>query len=190
MIYIFIGPSSSGKDTFYKYALEKYQYNPIILHTTRPMRDGEEDGKTYHFISKEEMDKLEQDGKLIERRNYNTEYGVWSYATCISSIDLCKKYITINTWEGYQKYLDYFNDKNSILPIYFELDKGTRLERALERERNQKEPKYDELCRRFIADSTDYSDELLEKYAPVIIDNNGTVEETKEQLDKVFKLIK
>ena len=190
MIYIFIGPSSSGKDTFYKYALEQYNLNPIVLHTTRPMRDGEEEGKSYFFITKEEMDQLEKDGKLIERRDYDTKYGVWSYATCISSIDLHKKYIVMNTWEGYQKYLDYFKNQNRILPIYFKLDKGVRLERAIAREKMQKEPKYDELCRRFIADSIDYSDELLEKYAPVIIDNNGTIEETKEQLDKVFKLVK
>ena len=36
-----------------------------------------------------------------------------------------------------------------------------RLSRALERERMQKEPKYKEMCRRFLADCDDFSEEKL-----------------------------
>ena len=38
-----------------------------------------------------------------------------------------------------------------------------RLERALGRERQQKEPKYAEMCRRFLADQDDFSEEKLEQ---------------------------
>ena len=38
-----------------------------------------------------------------------------------------------------------------------------RLERALIRERNQKNPNYNELCRRFLADSVDFSLEKLKE---------------------------
>ena len=50
-----------------------------------------------------------------------------------------------------------------MLPIYIEVEDGLRLERALKREREQKEPKYAELCRRFLADSKDFSEENLKK---------------------------
>ena len=46
-------------------------------------------------------------------------------------------------------------------PIYIEVEDGLRLSRALERERMHKEPKYKELCRRFLADADDFSDEKL-----------------------------
>lgn len=54
-------------------------------------------------------------------------------------------------------------EKENVIPIYIQVDDGVRLERALERERTQKEPKYAELCRRFLADEKDFSEENLER---------------------------
>ena len=56
--------------------------------------------------------------------------------------------------------LDYFG-KNIVVPIYIVVDDGLRLERALIRERQQKNPNYMELCRRFLADEKDFSLEKL-----------------------------
>ena len=56
---------------------------------------------------------------------------------------------------------EYFKEK--LIPIYIEVEDGLRLERALKREHKQKEPKYEELCRRFIADSKDFSEENIIK---------------------------
>ena len=44
-----------------------------------------------------------------------------------------------------------------------ELDDGIRLQRALDREMAQDTPKYEEMCRRFLADAEDFSEEKLEK---------------------------
>ena len=45
--------------------------------------------------------------------------------------------------------------------FYIDIEDGIRLERALEREKRQDKPNYDELCRRFLADNQDFSDENL-----------------------------
>ena len=45
--------------------------------------------------------------------------------------------------------------------VYIELEDGTRLIRAVERERTQEHPGYEELCRRFLADAKDFSEENL-----------------------------
>ena len=45
--------------------------------------------------------------------------------------------------------------------IFVDIDDGERLSRALRREMRQKEPKYDEMCRRYLADSMDFSEENL-----------------------------
>ena len=50
-----------------------------------------------------------------------------------------------------------------VVPLYIELEDGERLSRALKREKEQKTPKYQELCRRFLADSEDFSEEKLKK---------------------------
>ena len=49
------------------------------------------------------------------------------------------------------------------MPLYIEVEDGERLQRALDRERQQTEPKYAELCRRFLADEADFSAENMEK---------------------------
>ena len=48
-----------------------------------------------------------------------------------------------------------------MVPLYIEVDDGLRLSRALERERKQTEPKYAEMCRRFLADCEDFTEEKI-----------------------------
>ena len=50
-----------------------------------------------------------------------------------------------------------------MVPVYIEVEDGLRLARAVERERRQAEPKYAELCRRFLADAEDFSEKNLKK---------------------------
>ena len=64
----------------------------------------------------------------------------------------------IGTLEAYLQIRDYFG-KEKVVPIYIEVEDGERLSRALGREKLQKEPKYEEMCRRFLADAADFSEE-------------------------------
>lgn len=162
-IFYLMGKSASGKDTIYKKIRENCpNLKSIVLYTTRPMRDGETEGVEYHFTTAERLKQFEQDGKVIELRTYQTVYGPWSYATVDDgSIHLEREnYLVIGTLESYQKLRTYFGDA-ALEPIYIQVDDGLRLERALARERMQKEPKYEELCRRFLADQKDFSAENL-----------------------------
>ena len=52
IIYI-MGKSSSGKDTIYKKLKENLDVNTYVMYTTRPIRKGEIDGVTYHYITDE-----------------------------------------------------------------------------------------------------------------------------------------
>ena len=63
---------------------------------------------------------------------------------------------------SYRALRKYFGE-SYIVPIYLEVEDGLRLVRALERERRQDEPKYAEMCRRFLADEEDFSEENLIK---------------------------
>ena len=188
MILMFIGPSSSGKDTFLKPTLEKFSLKPIVLSTTRPMREKEIDGKSYHFISMEEMNALDKQQKLVERRNYNTVNGLWSYATNAENIRLSENYLAVNTWEGYQKYLEFYGKEN-VVPIYFQVEDKVRFERALARESKEGKPNYQEAERRFITDTHDFNPIYLQKYQPIIIDNNHSLKDTQNQINKVVSNI-
>ena len=163
-IYCLLGKSSSGKDTLFKMLLEEsgLSLKTIVPYTTRPIRVGEQEGVEYHFVTEETQTKLEAEGKIIELRAYDTICGVWKYFTVDDGqIDLATdNYLVIGTLESYVKMRDYFGAEK-LVPLYVEVEDGERLLRALTRERAQKEPNYAELCRRFLADSVDFSAERL-----------------------------
>lgn len=163
-IFCLMGKSSSGKDTIFKAINDDKDLDlkPIISYTTRPKRINETDGIEYFFINKDELSKFERENKVIEKRVYHTVHGDWFYGTINDGqIDLNKNnYILITTLESYKSLRDYFgNDK--VFPFYIDIEDGIRLERALEREKRQDKPNYDELCRRFLADNKDFSAENL-----------------------------
>ena len=163
-IYCVMGKSSSGKDSIYHEIMEKgaLGLKPIIPDTTRPIRDGEQDGREYHFCTEDTVQRLQDAGRIMELRAYNTVYGVWKYFTVDDErIDLSKNnYLYIVTLEGYTKIREYFG-ADRVVPIYIEVEDGERLMRAIAREQKQDVPKYEEMCRRFLADSADFSEEKL-----------------------------
>lgn len=176
-----MGKSASGKDHIYQALLENKEldFKNIILYTTRPKREGEMEGVEYHFTDNATADKFEKDGKIIEMRQYDTVYGIWKYFTADDGqIDLKNgRYLVIGTLESYTKFCEYFG-KDIVYPIYIEVEDGIRLTRAMNREKEQKNPQYKEMCRRFLADCDDFCDEKI-KEAGIErrFFNNGTIEE-------------
>lgn len=161
-----MGKSSTGKDTLYKELVKekRVQLHTIIPYTTRPIREGEKEGVEYFFTDEEGYKNLAAQKKIVEERVYNTFHGLWRYFTVDDGqVQLAERdYITIGTLESYQKMKEYFG-ADKMLPIMVELDDGIRLQRALDREKMQEQPKYEELCRRFLADSEDFSSEKLKE---------------------------
>lgn len=166
-LYVVMGKSSSGKDTIFNRLKEQKELGlrTITGYTTRPMRDGETDGKEYHFVSEGRLAQMRAAGKVIECRTYQTIYGPWSYFTADDGqieVDGDNRYLYIGTLESYASIRNYFGGE-MVVPIYIEVEPGIRLERALSRERKQEKPKYTEMCRRFLADEEDFKEENLKK---------------------------
>ena len=184
-IYCVMGKSSTGKDTIYSRLMSQNGFNlkKIVPYTTRPIRESEVDGESYHFCTEDQLAKLEESGKIIELRAYDTAYGIWKYFTVNDGqIELDKNsYMLIGTLEAYTKIREYFG-KEAVVPIYIEVEDGERLQRALNRERAETSPKYDELCRRFLADSEDFSEENLNKAQIDVRFENRQLEETIEKI--------
>ncbi|MDD6733246.1 MAG: guanylate kinase [Lachnospiraceae bacterium] len=165
-IFYFMGKSSTGKDTIYRQILSdnKLKLRKIVPYTTRPIRANEEEGREYHFITEQDVERMQAEGRIIELRSYDTFHGTWKYMTVDDGrVKLDKhSYIMIGTLEAYQKVAEYYGEEN-VVPILIVVDDGIRLQRALNRERNQLTPRYQEMCRRFLADEEDYRKELLEQ---------------------------
>ena len=164
-IYYVMGKSSSGKDTIYKKMLERHPwFRTIVPYTTRPIREGERNGVEYFFVDEERLREMQESEQVIEVRSYNTRCGIWTYFTADDGqIDLdAHDYLVIGTLVSYRALREYFGEEK-LIPVYIEVDDGLRLARAVERERRQAEPKYTELCRRFLADEEDFSEENLSR---------------------------
>ena len=161
-IFYLMGKSGSGKDTIYKHIKEQMPaLKSIVIYTTRPIRSDELDGVAYHFSNDEKLQKFQEDGKVIELREYNTVHGIWKYFTVDDGqFDTQENLLAIGTLESYVKMKEYFGEEKMV-PLYIEVEDGLRLERALQRERKQDSPKYEEMCRRFLADAKDFSEENL-----------------------------
>ena len=151
-IFYIMGKSASGKDKIYSRLAGNKELNlkKLILYTTRPVTD------------EKKLQEFKAEGKVIEARAYNTVYGVWTYFTADDGqIDLKKgHYLGIGTLESYQKMRNYYGESN-VVPVYIEVEDGERLIRAVKREKEQETPKYEELCRRFLADQEDFSEEKI-----------------------------
>lgn len=163
-IFCIMGKSATGKDTIYQKLFDESNLNlkRIIPYTTRPIREGEVEGREYHFCTEEDVQRLDRENRIVELRSYDTIYGIWKYFTVNDgNIQLEKdNYLLIGTLEAYIKIRDYFG-KDKVLPIYIEVEDGERLLRAISREKLQDVPKYEEMCRRFLADAKDFSEEKL-----------------------------
>lgn len=160
-IFCLIGKSSTGKDTIGKHLLKTMDLKNIVLYTTRPIREGELEGREYYFVNNDEFKELETSGKVIEKRVYNTIHGDWTYATVDSNIDLeNNNYLVLNTLIGYEKLVNYYG-KDTVIPLYIWVDLNTRIDRAFTREEEEKNPKYREICRRFIKDEEDFKEDNL-----------------------------
>ena len=163
-IFYIMGKSASGKDKIYSMLLADRELNlrKMVLYTTRPVREGEENGKQYYFTNDKKLEEFRESGKLIESRSYHTVHGIWTYFTAddgqvkLNEAD----YLAIGTLESYRKLKEYYGAEN-VLPIYIQVEDGERLRRALVREQKQEEPKYAEMCRRFLADQEDFSEKNI-----------------------------
>lgn len=185
-----MGKSSTGKDTIFKELLKEGAVGceTIVPYTTRPIRDGEKDGVEYFFTDENKFQELKAAGKVIEDRGYYTVHGLWRYYTVDDGqIQLdCKNYIMIGTLEVYQKLKEYFG-ADKLLPVMIELDDGVRLQRALNREMEQIQPKYEEMCRRFLADSEDFSEEKIQEAGIVTRFQNDNLDRCLAEITEYIK---
>lgn len=185
-----MGKSSTGKDTIFKRLLsdDALKLKTIVPYTTRPVRDGETNGVEYFFTDEEGFRQLKAGGKVIEDRAYHTFHGLWRYFTVddgqITGDE--RNCIMIGTPEAYCKLKEYFGE-DRMLPVMIELDDGIRLQRALNRERAQENPRYEEMCRRFLADSEDFSEERIREAGITRRFENDDLERCLEEI-KIYIL--
>ena len=191
-LYVLIGKSATGKDSIYKRLLENSELDlkEAVLYTTRPMRENETDGVEYNFVTENELVELRNMGKVIEERCFHTIDGPWYYFTVNDgNMDLMKNnYICINTLAGFNQMKTYLGS-DKVKPIYIEISDIELIKRAVKREEKQINPNVAELCRRFLADNADFSEENL-KLSEIEAKSRFQNDELESCVDKITAFIK
>lgn len=103
-LYIISAPSGAGKTSLVGALLDSMDNIKVsISHTTRPMRPGEEDGKHYHFVSRETFVEMKARGEFLEDADvFGNFYGtsrVWLDEQLSAGIDI----ILEIDWQGAQQ---------------------------------------------------------------------------------------
>lgn len=76
-IFAIQGFTSSGKDSITSRVSKELNLPILVSYTSRPPRQGEVNGVSYHFVDNDLFDN--ESDSFLEQRLYNTEYGVWKY---------------------------------------------------------------------------------------------------------------
>lgn len=189
-IFIIIGKSATGKDTLYKMLLKnkRLKLRTCVTYTTRPIRKSESNGVEYFFVDDAELRRLQHENKIIEERSYNTVHGIWHYFTANDGqIKLDEAdYLMLGTLESFIQIRKYYGE-DKVIPLYLEVDDDARLLRAIKREQKQENPNFSEVCRRYLADEEDFSEENLKKAGITKRFKNNDLRKCLKEITKELK---
>lgn len=126
------GPSASGKTVLSRLLGEEFA--TLVSTTTRAPREGEIEGKDYHFVSKEQFLKDLDDGKFMENVEYNgVLYGV-SEACAQRAFAQGKPAVLVAEPHGVEQITHFCQDKGwGILRVFVDNDERLLLARLLNR---------------------------------------------------------
>ena len=174
-ILVLLGKSASGKDFIMNKLVKEYGFKRVISHTTRPIRNGETNGKEYYFISLDKFLNMSLKDNFIECREYNTQQGLWYYGLSKHEIDLTddNKYVVILDFNGLKAlegYLKSVGMEDKLTSVYIDAKAQVRLQRSLNREGEMTDEQVMEVIRRLEADERDF--EGAKEYADLTFTNN------------------
>ena len=184
-----IGKSGSGKDTVLKNVDKFAEHDGLnlkrwLMHTTRPIRPNEEDGKDYYFDTMEEYKKYQDNNDIVESRGYYVNLNErWYYYMVGSDLDNSDNIYLQSTPDAIPKIEEYFNKKYPDVNfkdiceiVYIDTDDTTRLFRSIKRESLKPKDEIDcyEICRRFLSEEEEFDTSILCEYNMTKLDNSGT----------------
>lgn len=179
------GKSSSGKDFCRDYLISKYKLTPIISHTSRPIREGETQGKEYYFVSYNDFLEMDYMNEFVEMRSYSTlvnnKAEVWNYGTTYAEL-LKDNFVGIKCLVGAKAIKKAYPET---IVIHIHTDDSIREARAKLR------GSFDEVewSRRLGADAKDFPENEVSKVCDYFITNNLGELELKQGLDELMYIL-
>ena len=171
--------------------VKEFGVKPIISYTTRPIRDCEQDGREYHFITDGEFERMKNNDEFVETRVYKTVNGNWYYGLPKIGIDLedDNNYITILDFDGLlelETWLRSIGQIDKLTSIYIDVTEQNRLIRSLNREQNMTKRQVEEVIRRYYDDNSNVV--TGKAYCDLVFPNN-TYEEFNSLIEYIYEYV-
>ena len=181
-VIVLMGKSAAGKDFILNYLKYIYNFNPIISHTTRPIRKNEINGKDYYFINTKDFSKMLINNEFIETREYNTCFNgkedIWYYGISKEEFDNKSRKICVVDTTGQKEIIEYYGKEN-VISIYIDVEDKIREQRAKSRG-SFSQTEWD---RRLKDDNKKFKNIKYD----YIIKNNGTTEEFQKNIQNILR---
>ena len=114
-IIVLSAKSASGKDTIMKQLVAEEGFLPCVSHTTRPMREGEAEGREYYFVDQQDFIARKRNDEFVETRTYDTVQGQWFYGMSKDELNSRLEIAGIEVLEARINYLAYASEIASVM---------------------------------------------------------------------------
>lgn len=180
VLVVISGPSGAGKDSVIKRMKELgHDFFFVVTTTSRPRREGEEDGVDYHFVTPEEFSAMAARGELLEKADvYRQNKGV-SRAEIQRGLDSGKDIVMRVDVQGAATL-------KRLLPgcvtVFLVPESGPELERRLAERRTETA---EQLCRRLEFAQTEIG--LAEQFDYVVVNPRDDLDAAVEHIVAIMK---
>ncbi|MBR3002253.1 MAG: AAA family ATPase [Clostridia bacterium] len=168
MLVILSGVAGAGKDTIKKELIKRMEnVETLPSFTSRPPREGDVEGGTYHFVTKPEFEQMIQNGDFYEYDiHHNNYYGTSKklLKEKISSGKIIVKDIDVN---GTDHLIDLLKDDTKIVTIFLRVPKEELRKRL---ENRVDKPSEEEIILRL--NRFDYEESRIDLYDYVLKNND------------------
>lgn len=182
-LFLLVGKSASGKDTFMNMLLSDFkEIKPLVSHTTRPMRTGEKDGETYHFVDDATFEEMLDNGEFLETTSYTieSENKIYKYGLSKKEVMDTPYAMTIVNPYGLNNLLANKFIKDNIVSILITRNDKDRILAYINRDENVN---IKEMIDRYKRDEEDFENVMTD----YILENNDAI---CDSYIKLYKLIK
>lgn len=171
-----LGVTCSGKDSIKK-ELINLGMDSVVTTTTRPMRDGEVQDISYHFVDKSQFRRFKEQGFFAETDSYNTVHGVWYYGTQYKDLKDHENKVIILNPTGIKSISEQIDMKDWLI-VHITCPDEILKDRLKKRGDDPKEAE-----RRFEDDKIKFKN--VDRFVDIEVVNNG--DKTPEQLAHIIK---
>lgn len=180
ILFIISGPAGSGKGTVVRQIIDTHSDIGLsISATTRAPRPGELDGVHYHFITKEQFERLISDGEVLEYTTYCDNYYGTPVKAVTDALEAGKDIILEIEVDGAMQVKRKFEDAVAIMLTPPDLE-------TLEGRLRSRGTETDEVIKRRLARAREEI-AILPEYDYSVVNENGKIIECAELIYSIIR---